>query len=163
MDSGSLSRQNSAGSMTTMTTNQMSNKTSRTNLSEASADTGIMGDIDNKVCRVFWRKKVFDSRFFLFSRRISTTDNFPNQPKDQANLDNLKASHLLAPEVVAVRGQNWTRFSEKMGTFFQKLSFKSTNFFSLSLLSYSKPLFFVHRWPITMGLWNIWTFERFIS
>ena len=55
MDSGSLSRQNSAGSMTTMTTNQMSNKTSRTNLSEASADTGIMGDIDNKVCRVFCR------------------------------------------------------------------------------------------------------------
>ena len=52
MDSGSLSRQNSAGSMTTMTTNQMSNKTSRTNLSEASADTGIMGDIDNKVCCV---------------------------------------------------------------------------------------------------------------
>ena len=58
MDSGSLSRQNSAGSMTTMTTNQMSKKkTSQTNLSEASADTGIMGDIDNKVLSIRSVKK----------------------------------------------------------------------------------------------------------
>jgi hypothetical protein len=44
--SASLSRQDSGGSLTAR---PASKKTSRTNLSEASADTGIIGDIDNKV------------------------------------------------------------------------------------------------------------------
>ena len=45
--SGSLSRQDSGGSLTHSRTTK-TKKTSRTNLSEASVDTGIVGDIDNK-------------------------------------------------------------------------------------------------------------------
>ena len=41
-----LSRQDSGGSLPVA---KATKKTSRTNLSEASADTGIIGDIDNKV------------------------------------------------------------------------------------------------------------------
>ena len=45
--SGSLSRQDSGGSLTQSKIGK-AKKTSRTNLSEASVDTGIIGDIDNK-------------------------------------------------------------------------------------------------------------------
>merc|ERR1712004_101047 len=45
--SGSLSRQDSGGSLTHSRTTK-TKKTSRTNLSEASVDTGIVGVIDNK-------------------------------------------------------------------------------------------------------------------
>ena len=44
--SAGLSRQDSGGSLPVA---KATKKTSRTNLSEASADTGIIGDIDNKV------------------------------------------------------------------------------------------------------------------
>ena len=50
LGSGSLSRQDSGGSLTQgrVTARPATKKTSRTNLSEASVDTGILGDIDNK-------------------------------------------------------------------------------------------------------------------
>merc|ERR1711953_365359 len=47
IESGSLSRQDSGGSLTQSRIGK-ARKTSRTNLSEASVDTGIIGDIDNK-------------------------------------------------------------------------------------------------------------------
>ena len=45
--SGPLSRQDSGGSLT-----KGPRKTSTTSLSQASADTGIIGDIDNKVSSI---------------------------------------------------------------------------------------------------------------
>ena len=50
LGSGSLSRQDSGGSLTQsrVTARPATKKTSRTNLSEASVDTGILGDLDNK-------------------------------------------------------------------------------------------------------------------
>ncbi len=45
MSSAPLSRQDSGGQL-------KSNKSSRTNLSEVSADTGIIEDVDNKVNRL---------------------------------------------------------------------------------------------------------------
>ena len=66
-----MSRQDSGGSLPVDKATKNS-KTSRTNLSEASADTGILGDIDNKV-----KKIVFSTVVFKGSLISNTTEKTP--------------------------------------------------------------------------------------